>query len=470
MRTRSLLALLLLSATAQAQNWALLNPSYKYNYSNDGTDTISNQIFVTHIDTLGVDSFNYSLNLVAELCFACADTCDLRLNMPQFLLGRCRTGTSSWSFASPGELIIRPRAAMGEQWSFNVEEGTEATLSEISEELIFGTLDSVRTMTTSLNDTVRWSKNFGILHWHMHNGTAYHTIGIQGLPSGVSVPSLEDFFRYQPGDIVQFHHTFCSGGHCGHRLERFEIQQRIEQPGHLEFFGPLHERHVGYYGEVWYTFTFEHTWVVDSMTDIRLRPLSSWPGQAMTLDGMPTSFIDEDLLLVAKHYQDNTGAYVITGENYYNRTLVDILDSTSADCSTLNSYTNIGGNFRLDTELGLRLFSTSYGYEISSFQTMGAIISGDTVGTFYDDAYFNIVGNEESDRFIARLYPNPAYDLVTVPNSEPGETYSVFDAQGRPVIMNTFSTSFTIDVRSLQPGSYVLKRQNHSAQRFIIIR
>jgi hypothetical protein len=38
--------------------WALLNPEYKYNYSNDGTDTISNQIFITHMDPLGLDSIS----------------------------------------------------------------------------------------------------------------------------------------------------------------------------------------------------------------------------------------------------------------------------------------------------------------------------------------------------------------------------------------------------------------------------
>lgn len=41
------------ASIAQAQNWALLNPAYRYNYSNDGTDTISNQIRVMDVDTLG---------------------------------------------------------------------------------------------------------------------------------------------------------------------------------------------------------------------------------------------------------------------------------------------------------------------------------------------------------------------------------------------------------------------------------
>ncbi|MBL0043901.1 MAG: hypothetical protein IPP33_05645 [Flavobacteriales bacterium] len=52
MRSLTFISLLFCSVVS-AQNWALLNPAYKYNYSNDGSDTISNRIFVTHIDTLG---------------------------------------------------------------------------------------------------------------------------------------------------------------------------------------------------------------------------------------------------------------------------------------------------------------------------------------------------------------------------------------------------------------------------------
>ena len=94
MRCRTLFVALLLCSLAQAQNWALLNPAYKYNYSNDGTDTISNQIFVTHIDTLGVDSFEYSLNLVAERCESCADV-ELILNHPQFMQRNVRVSSTS---------------------------------------------------------------------------------------------------------------------------------------------------------------------------------------------------------------------------------------------------------------------------------------------------------------------------------------------------------------------------------------
>jgi len=95
MRNRSLLGALLFCSMAHAQNWALLNPAYRYNYSNDGTDTISNQIRVMHIDTLGVDSFRYELNLIGVPCDTCTtslggfcDGCYVWVDQPQFLLRR----------------------------------------------------------------------------------------------------------------------------------------------------------------------------------------------------------------------------------------------------------------------------------------------------------------------------------------------------------------------------------------------
>jgi hypothetical protein len=58
MRKSFILVLVLQCGLLSAQYWALLNPEYKYNYSNDGTDTISNQIFITHMDPLGLDSIS----------------------------------------------------------------------------------------------------------------------------------------------------------------------------------------------------------------------------------------------------------------------------------------------------------------------------------------------------------------------------------------------------------------------------
>lgn len=101
------LVVLLFFSTAMlsAQDWALLNPAYKYNYSNDGTDTISNQIFVTHIDTLGSDSLLYDLNLIGVVCDTCpaslgssCDGCFVRVGLPQFMGYQCFRCGNDWYF------------------------------------------------------------------------------------------------------------------------------------------------------------------------------------------------------------------------------------------------------------------------------------------------------------------------------------------------------------------------------------
>ncbi|MFN6115388.1 MAG: hypothetical protein ACK46G_16010 [Flavobacteriales bacterium] len=67
---RTLLAIILLAAAnvTLAQDWALLNPAYRYNYSDDGTDTISNQVFVTGTELVGPDSIRFALNRTARSC------------------------------------------------------------------------------------------------------------------------------------------------------------------------------------------------------------------------------------------------------------------------------------------------------------------------------------------------------------------------------------------------------------------
>ncbi|MBK8341315.1 MAG: hypothetical protein IPK99_15620 [Flavobacteriales bacterium] len=68
MRSATLLLSLWCSAGLFAQNWALINPAYKYNYSLGGTDTITNQIFATQWIRLGPDSFRYAFNLDRHGC------------------------------------------------------------------------------------------------------------------------------------------------------------------------------------------------------------------------------------------------------------------------------------------------------------------------------------------------------------------------------------------------------------------
>ncbi|MEO5585529.1 MAG: hypothetical protein ABIQ75_08750, partial [Flavobacteriales bacterium] len=123
MRKLLLFCCVLPSGLLFAQNWALINPDYKYNYSNEGTDTISNQIFVTHVDTLGVDSFRYAMNRVGIACMDCTQgltsTCyfgsnnAVRAEQRQFMgWSLARTG-DQWSMEGADTLLIHPFNGLG---------------------------------------------------------------------------------------------------------------------------------------------------------------------------------------------------------------------------------------------------------------------------------------------------------------------------------------------------------------------
>ena len=467
MRTALLTIFLCTGLISNAQNWALINPDYKYNYSNDGTDTIRNQIVVTHIDTLGVDSFRYELNRVAERCISCPGGCNLHINLPQFLQLECYVGVDKWRFNGTEQLVVRPFALMNETWLFDLGNGTPGTLIAISEQQIFGTMDSVRTMTTALNDTVSWSRNHGILRWHLHNGPRFNLIGTNGPQFGQVIPTLAQFFPYQPGDIVQFLASSMSNMHSFSTYQRFHIEERTEQQGHLEFSGSSYKRFIGAYGEVIYTYIPHWTWVLDSATQISLRPLRTWPGQPLNLDDISWSFANGDLLLVAKHHRDLSGNYIIDGENFNGSTLLDVLDTTSVDCLYLAAPQ--GNDYRLDTELGLRYFSWNAMLSGYSFHTLGAIINGDTVGIFHDDEFFH-VGIKENSIAQLPIYPDPSSDLINVPDATPGSICTVLDAQGRTVTTRRITPAHTISVEDLRPGIYLLLVNGWSPQRFSVAR
>ena len=150
MRGLALLPVLLCVA-AFAQNWALLNPAYKYNYANDGTDTISNQIFVTHIDTLGVDSFRYELNRIGVVCDTCVFTSSncwgedqtvIRLHRPQFLGGEAIEKDGIWWLTTTDTLRIEPAAHLGATWTS--PDGIIALVISEETEQVFGEEDSTK--------------------------------------------------------------------------------------------------------------------------------------------------------------------------------------------------------------------------------------------------------------------------------------------------------------------------------------
>ncbi|MEO8590724.1 MAG: hypothetical protein ABI432_15220 [Flavobacteriales bacterium] len=199
---RNVSLVLLGSALAQvtsAQDWALLNPAYKYNYSNDCTDTISNQIRVMEIDTLGVDSFRYELNLVAEVCDTCtAPGLFLLLDQPQFMQRKVDVAPGIWYFHDPASFVLMPNANLGDSWLFDTTANVTATVNSEDIAQIFG--NDVQRTVIGLSDggSIVISDTYGVLSWSGHE-----LIGVQGPDVGRLIPSLQDVFPFSTGDVVE---------------------------------------------------------------------------------------------------------------------------------------------------------------------------------------------------------------------------------------------------------------------------
>lgn len=475
MRVAILLANCVVATIGQAQDWALINPAYKYNYSNDGTDTIRHQIKVLSTEILGPDGSVYQLNRTAELCFGCWENCDLQLGIAQFMQGSCSVSGTDWQFSDPGEVHIKARASLDEQWIFHPESAALATLTSIAETTTFGVPDSVRTMVTELGDSVLWSKDHGILLWHLHDDVRYQLIGITGPDVGTIVPSVYDFFPFQAGDMI---HMAVGSGQLNSlptsttTFRRFQIEERIETSEYIRFSGTAFQIDQYYNGQFSTPLYGPYLWEIDLLNDSTLTPFQSAPQEFIEL-GHPLSSISATPMqqLVVQHYRDQDGHYVIESTPGVAGTVFTGVNGALDACVTVTTCP-MGTEYRVDTELGLREVALcAYPY-YHTFNTFGAIIAGDTIGTIYEDAFYH-VGQQESSTEQFLILANVANESVQVlkgPMNTSQWRIAALDGKWIRQGLMVSGNSGHINVADLPSGIYILELvgEAHVRQRFVV--
>ncbi|MCB0771724.1 MAG: hypothetical protein KDC00_15095, partial [Flavobacteriales bacterium] len=322
---QALLAVFLAShAILSAQDWALINPAYKYNYSNDGTDTISNQIFVTQIDTLGVDSFRYSLNRITEPC----DTCGtgnwmvlLRLEEPQFLGGDVIRSEGVWHFTSGLSITVLPEASEGTIWLLDTANGVWAEMGPTLVGTVFNALEGRRAIQLSSGDSIVIGQDNGILHWP----SGHDLIGINGPDIGAKTPGLTEFFPYANGDVLQYAawHGGCDaiGGCFGDRRDyKYTVaSDGVVQDSAVVFEGWIIQHTDHYFqNDLWSPTIHIHDYLNEATTWTAGVPefpwpelMYSYPGQLVRTTHRVSPVDTWPILCVAEHGMDATGRYII---------------------------------------------------------------------------------------------------------------------------------------------------------------
>jgi len=493
MRTHFTFFMVAQTMFAFGQDWALINPAYRYNYSDDGTDTISNQIRVMEVDTLGPDSIRYELNRIAVVCDTCpaslggpCDGCYVRVNQPQFLGFDCIRSANDWHFLGPDTFLVRSDASVGASWVFDASTGVTATVVAEWPASVFTTPDTLRRILLSSGDTLILSRSFGITHF-ANFGERHELIGVEGAGVGRSFPNPMAYFDFQPGDhlIYKVNSIWWAsppGGPSFHAPTYYfyevVITGRTDRPDSVEYVTSVARSSIfiPYPGSVldepnWTPPLNQWSFHLNSL--LASHPiLTAYPGQVLDTAICWSSYYNTGYLVqhgITVDGRSTIGSRTIgqawggpTGGLDFSQSILPELFPSIFEAMV---------NVQYEEGLGLRKveFKGEWLGASLSVELVGAIIGGDTI---IPPPVINWqVGLNEKQLSGIAIFPNPADDVVTVRGAIGVSTIAIHDLEGRLIrTARINSENEAISVQDIKDGIYLLSSEGHLPQRLVIVR
>jgi hypothetical protein len=497
MRQFHLTCFVLISLSLSAQNWALLDPANKYDYALGGSDTITDQVFIEDIDTLGPNDFWYALNTIAERCDTCADGhtafCHgnmggvwVRAGLGGFMRHHVHCYNGTWTLEGLDTLIVYPEAAPGTTWMG--PSSVTATVEGIEEGTVLGVTDSLKWISFSTGDTITISKDHGLVRWRIPEGDAYALIGIQGnLALGERFPDMQSLFNYTPGDVLQYHHeNWWTDGMCTYaddktikyiflsRTENTEstvysvrevwnLQHTAFPLGGEPSCGPYSAEGVdtvqlvithdhwtpeNFLGNSW----LDHCWP----KALAERALDDWTSEYST---------------VWRARLDDQQRYVLEPDTFTSEPVNGLLLCRSDQDSAVWATQDYGYEYVTYVDgIGLLHYETQVFEHAETRDLVGYELNGEEWGTITPDDI--VLGMGPSAMTVEQqVFPNPADDHLVIGSTHADGTCRLLDLHGRVLSSHIFmSPNERLDVRDLSPGTYVLMIDGSPPQRFIIAR
>lgn len=215
MRQKLFIFAFLLSVISYGQNWNVFNKSYRYNYKFDNSALISNVLFADTVKQTGTDT-TYIMNNIGVVTGSI-----VLINKPQFLMKKIiKEANGNVKLQDTTNITIIPTCTLNQSWLFVSNYNLTATCVITSMELLFNTIDSVKTILVNNVDTIKLSKQFGIIQFPKLYGQNkyYRLAGIENRAQydsiplyGEKVPNAWDFYRFNVGD--KYCLDFQAGGH-----------------------------------------------------------------------------------------------------------------------------------------------------------------------------------------------------------------------------------------------------------------
>ncbi|MDI9339056.1 MAG: hypothetical protein QM534_00690 [Sediminibacterium sp.] len=219
--------LILTSFASFSQNWNLVNKNYRYNYRFNNASLVTHVIMVdtgNSVYTNNADTI-YELNKIVVKCngnscptftgnlasLSASQQAYYISGMPQFLQRKVvKYANGITFFTDTAKLVINPNCHTSNTWLFDSINNKYITCIAETQQYLFNTLDSVKTLLINGTDSIKFSKQFGIYVWPALYGQNkyYRLSGIEHASGyapaawqGERVPNAWDFYNFQTGDV-----------------------------------------------------------------------------------------------------------------------------------------------------------------------------------------------------------------------------------------------------------------------------
>ncbi len=489
-----------------AQNWSVFNKNYRYNYRYDNSSIVTNVLFADTFILTGVDTI-LKLNKVVAKCtgsYCPTSTVVLSgndnyiINMPQFLQKEIIIKPNYIRLNDTIKLNIFPTCTVGAVWKFDSLNNVNITCINIIQQTNFGLSDSVKILLVNTSDTLKLSKNFGILQWpQLYNQNKYYKLTGVELAStymptamfGERVPNAWDFYDYNVGDEFTIHNQMYQGqpfGSC--RLTSYTITNKtIVGDSYIYNANTVTRKDTGTYTQ-YYTclgmfpppITYNTSIITYSnLSHRKLKENISYPGQ----------FIYDNKFI---NYANNNGFYYSIVQ-FYNDNLNNfyklhgqtcVLNASTSPQFTNTVISNFGGapypssNNIISNNWGIfhEYFTTGFGRVSKKNTAIGAEIKscllhykkGNTV-YFGPNPLITKLNEFNSSYENLKIYPNPANDIINIDcDLNKGETFKVIitNTLGQEVLSETIYNQYSkINIKNLTSGVYQLKVSEGNRQR-----
>ncbi|MCB9224021.1 MAG: T9SS type A sorting domain-containing protein [Crocinitomicaceae bacterium] len=218
------------------QEWQLLKTSYTHYYRHSDSLHITNVISVDSLEIVGPDT-TYHLNRSIKKCDTCVYNYQLYYGYAKEFLGyNYSYENNSGGYTIENDSLFTTKD-LGNSWSFNGS--VNATITTVSDSILFGTLDSIKVISLSTLDTIIISKSTGILRYpdFDHPGKYFILVGIQkdDISLGEYLPNVWSIYDFVVGDVFCFNIDSWSVDNNNVYNHKIEILEDLSTQGYFKY-------------------------------------------------------------------------------------------------------------------------------------------------------------------------------------------------------------------------------------------